>query len=69
MAAPPMPWNARAAMSTPAELANAQAAEEAPKTARPASSRRLRPKRSPRLPIGMISAPRTSVYDAPNHCS
>src|SRR3954453_10019260 len=69
MAAPPMPWTARAAISTPAESASAHAAEAVPKSARPASSTRLRPRRSPRLPIGIISAPRTSVYAAPNHCN
>lgn len=42
-----MPWAARAAISTPIDGASAQAADDAVKTARPATSTRRRPSRSP----------------------
>jgi hypothetical protein len=54
------PSKARAAMSCWAEDAYAQASEPSPKRVRPASSSRLRPKRSPSSPAGSIAAPRTS---------
>jgi hypothetical protein len=43
----PMPWTARVAISTPIDGASAQAADDAVQTARPATSTRRRPSRSP----------------------
>ena len=50
MNAPPMPMNARVAMSCSDEFANADAIEPSPKIASPSWSAPRRPKRSPRLP-------------------
>ena len=58
MNAPPMPMNARVAMSWSAELASADSSEPRPKIARPICSAPRRPKRSPRLPA-VSSRPRT----------
>ena len=49
-----------APMSSPAEDAYAQASEPRPNSVSAASSRRLRPKRSPSNPAGSIIAPRTN---------
>ena len=51
ISAPPTPISARAAMSRLAEPDQAAQSEPAPKRSRPAVSARLRPKRSPRLPV------------------
>ena len=52
MNAPPMPMNARVAISCSDVLANADASEPSPKITRPSCSAPRRPKRSPRLPAG-----------------
>ena len=49
--APPMPMSARSAMSWSAFCANAAATLATPKSARPDCRARLRPNRSPSVPI------------------
>ncbi len=52
MNAPPMPMNARVAISCVGEVANADASEPSPNTTSPIWSAPRRPNRSPRLPAG-----------------
>ncbi len=58
MAAPPMPWTDRAAMSTAGLRASPHANEARVNTARPNMKMRLRPNRSARDPWVRISADR-----------
>ena len=59
--APPIPCTARAAISTPAPGAIAQATDAAVKTATPIAKTRRRPNRSPAAPPTRISAPSISM--------
>ena len=68
MAAAPIPSAARAAISSPALAAYAQAAELAPNKTSAASSTFLRPSRSPSRPAGSIAAASTRLYAAAIHC-
>ncbi len=61
-AAPPIPSNARTAMSTSADCAYAAATEAAPNTAAPARTRARRPMRSPREPMTMSRPASTKPY-------
>ena len=60
IAAAPRPISARAAMSEEALSANVANSDPAPKTSRPVTSARRRPKRSPRLPAVSSSPAKTS---------
>ena len=57
--APPMPSRARPRMNSSGLEDRTRSAEAVPKAAAPASRSRLRPMRSPRLPIVMSSPART----------
>jgi hypothetical protein len=59
--AAPTPMTARAEISCPVLEANAPAAENAPNSARPASSAPLRPNRSPRPPAASSRPANTRV--------
>jgi hypothetical protein len=61
MSAPPMPITAREAVSISLVVDSAAATDEAPKMSRPMLSARLRPKRSPRLPMVSSSPAKTSM--------
>ncbi len=61
MNAPPMPMNARVAISWSALFANADASEPIPNTTSPICSAPRRPNRSPRLPAVRSSPANTSV--------
>ena len=61
MNAPPMPMNARVAMSCSDDVANADASEPSPNTTSPTCSAPRRPKRSPRLPPVSSRPANTSV--------
>src|SRR3954447_846944 len=68
MAAPPMPWSARATFRNVASGATAQSADAAEKTARPAENTRLRPSASASEPAVRTRAARESVgVDHPLH--
>ena len=56
----PSPISARAAISSPAETDSAHHSDAARNTASPASSSRLRPRRSPAIPAGSITPAKTS---------
>ena len=56
----PSPISARAAISSPAETDSAHHSDAARNTASPASSSRLRPRRSPITPAGSMTAAKTS---------
>jgi hypothetical protein len=59
--AAPTPMAARAAITSPADEASAPATDAAPKSVVPAWSARLRPKRSPSVPIVRRSPAKTSM--------
>jgi hypothetical protein len=59
--APPAPWTARAAISVPAVVARAQAAEAAMNAAMPARKTARRPNRSPSAAAGSSKAANGSV--------
>ena len=59
--AAPTPIAARTAMSWPGSSTRAPRAEAPPNSARPISSRRLRPYRSPSAPAGSSSPAKTST--------
>ncbi len=61
MSAAPMPMNARVNTSAVADPANAEDAEPRQKIASPVLSARLRPMRSPRLPVVRSRPANTSV--------
>src|SRR6185437_8753808 len=62
MAAAPIPWTARAAISAPALVASAQATDPRAKTASPVASSRRRPNRSPSDALVISRAAKLSVY-------
>ena len=55
----PSPISARAAISSPAETDSAHHSDAARNTASPASSSRLRPRRSPSIPAGSMTPAKT----------
>ena len=59
--APPMPWTARAAISSPGPAARPHHSEAAANTAVPSANTRRRPKRSPAAPPISIRAARHSA--------
>lgn len=59
--APPTPWSARAAISTPASGARPHSSEAAANHTTPITKTRRRPKRSPRAPPSRISDERVSM--------
>ena len=61
MSAPPMPMNARVMMSWLGLLDSADATEPMAKMTMPMRSARLRPNRSPRLPVVSSRPANTSV--------
>lgn len=63
----PIPWTARAAISTPTEGAIAQTSEAAPNTTRPTWNTRRRPSRSASAPEEIRRLARTSVYASTVH--
>ncbi len=65
--APASPSTALAAMNTPADGAQAQAAEPAPNMARALSITFLRPYRSPSSPAGSMAAASARRYPEENH--
>ena len=69
ISAPPMPMNARVAISCEALPASADASEPSPKSAKPACSAPRRPNRSPMLPMVSSRPANTSVYESMIHCT
>ena len=69
ISAPPMPMNARVAISWSAEPANAEASEPRPKSTYPACSAPRRPYRSPSAPMVSSRPANTSVYESTIHCT
>ena len=67
--AAPMPWDARAAISSAVEGASAAAAEDAVKSAIPVMNMRLRPKRSPSAAPVSRSTAYASTYALTVHSS
>ncbi len=61
MNAPPIPMNARVAISWSEVVASAERSEPSPKTTRPTWSAPRRPNRSPRLPAVNSNPANTSV--------
>ena len=68
IAAAPSPSTARAAISSPADVEYAHAAELMPNSTSAASSTFLRPSRSPSSPAGSTAAASTRLYASENHC-
>jgi len=64
----PRPITARAAISSPAETDSAHHTDAARNTPSPASSSRLRPKRSPITPAGSMIPASVSRYASTIHC-
>ena len=69
ISAPPTPIAARTAISWLAVSTNRTARLAPPKSASPACSARLRPKRSPSVPIVSSRPANTSRYESTIHCS
>ena len=69
MNAPPMPMNARVAMSWSDVVASAENNEPRPKMISPTWSAPRRPNRSPRLPAVSSRPANTSVYESTIHWS
>ncbi len=69
ISAPPMPMNARLAMSWSGEVDRADSSDPVPNTKNPACSAGRRPNLSPRLPIVSRRPANTSVYESTIHCS
>ncbi len=69
ISAPPIPMNARVAISTPADPDSALASDPVPKITRPAVSALYRPNRSPSDPAVSSRPAKTRVYESTIHCS
>ena len=67
--APPTPCTRRARMSSSPVGASAASTDEPAKTTTPTSMRRLRPKRSARLPNSSSNDANTRVYASCTHCT